>query len=207
MKGKGLILTRPSVDAPQFAHVIQAGGRPVQRFYKTGPVLDQGESSKCGGYAADGLLQAEPIIQSVGADRIYYKAKELDNIAGPGTTMEAVTGALKSFGAISEAYFSYEVEDVYSYVSTISPVLIALDWRENMFRWNSKGFVKAGGDLIGGHCFLCFGVDMIDKEIYFRNSWGTDYGLNGDFCMTFKEFEKAFIGNGIAAAVKEIKIK
>lgn len=204
MKGRGFDLSRPS-KAPKLAKIFQGGSQVIQRFYKLGPVLDQGNTAFCGGYAAEGIMNSEPIIQSIGGTKIYYRCKEFDGLVGEGTTMDGVIGALKSFRVISEGYITENPQEIYQYVGNVSPVLVALNWTEKMMKPDERGYVKAGGDLIGGHCFLCWGISRESEKIFFRNSWGADFGLSGNFIMKFKEFEKAFAGNGIAAAVKEIR--
>ncbi len=209
MNAKGLIIVPPPPGLTGFQAVLQGKEVPVQRFYKTGTILDQGEKPMCGGYAAYQLLQSEPVPQKVSSpEAIYRKARALDGLPPntSGTTIFAVIEALKKLGCIKDQFFAHTAAQIFDYVASTSPVLIGSHWLEGMDNPNGSGQAKAKGGSTGGHAYLCHGVDFIAGRVYFTNSWGEDWGVNGTFWMSMKEFTKAFDNQGmVAAAVHEIK--
>ncbi len=51
-----------------------------------------------------------------------------------------------------------------------------------------SGFVPMPGTIegsLGGHAIVCVGYDLITRMFLMRNSWGTDWGLNGYFWLPF----------------------
>ncbi len=132
---KGLIITPIPEGVQNFDLILKANNslKPIQRFYNTGKILDQKSSSMCVGFSAEALLQAEPISQSFGAEKIYKRAKELDGLPNiSGTSVYAGVKALESFGLIDKYYFAYRPDQVYEYVLGISPVLVGCVWTEKL---------------------------------------------------------------------------
>jgi len=205
---KGLVLMPPPKGAHGFDLVIQGKAVPVQRFYRTGSILDQGQKPMCGGYAAYQLLQSEPIPQKVSTpEGIYRKARTLDGLpkGTEGTTIAGVVAALRAMKAVDNSYVAYSVDHVFKYVATISPVLIGSEWTTKMDTPSGDGRIRSTGDNTGGHAYLCHGVDFETKRLYFTNSWGKSWGNDGTCWMTFADFTKLFNRSGSAAAVREIR--
>ncbi len=211
MYAKGLHLVEPPPGLLGFNAVLQGKEIPVQRFYKTGAILNQGDKPHCGGYAACQLLQSEPVPQRpLSGEAIYKKAKTLDNMppGTGGTTIFGVTKALAELGLIKDQFFAYNAAQIFDYIASTSPVIVGSHWFEGMDNPNGSGQVKAKGGNTGGHAYLAHGVDFLSKRIYFTNSWGREWGKDGTFWMSFKEFTRAFDNRGmVAAAVHEIKAK
>lgn len=44
---------------------------------------------------------------------------------------------------------------------------------------------EAGEKVVGGHAVVCVGYDMATGRVLVRNSWDTDWGINGYFAMPF----------------------
>ena len=43
----------------------------------------------------------------------------------------------------------------------------------------------ANEQCVGGHCVLVVGYDIGKQMFLVRNSWGTDWGINGNFWIPF----------------------
>jgi C1A family cysteine protease len=43
--------------------------------------------------------------------------------------------------------------------------------------------------VLGGHAILCFGYDDVKMKLSIRNSWGSNWGDNGNFYMGYKIFQ------------------
>ena len=57
----------------------------------------------------------------------------------------------------------------------------------------SSGIVPYPADdeeMLGGHCVLVVGYDDRKQMVFVRNSWGTGWGLQGNFWMPYKFFDK-----------------
>lgn len=46
-----------------------------------------------------------------------------------------------------------------------------------------------GEQAVGGHCVLVIGYDDAKQEVLVRNSWGTGWGINGNFWMPYQYFK------------------
>jgi hypothetical protein len=67
---------------------------------------------------------------------------------------------------------------------------------EGMFDTDEKGYIHATGDVTGGHCILCRGVNVGEKYFLLRNSWGRNWGKNGDCKISFKDMKKLLANGG-----------
>lgn len=203
---KGLVLAPPSRKIPPASKLLKGGGL-VARFHKTGHVMNQGNSPHCVGYAIAALLQADPIAQNpIHPTEIYNEAKKIDGIPNvQGTTLEAGLDVIIKKRLVREAYFTNSARDVYELVSSVSPVVVGTVWMTNMDKTTSDGQARPFGSPDDFHAYLCYGVDKSLKRVYFLNSYGEKYGVNGKFWMTFTHFESIFSDGGTAFAIQEIR--
>ena len=79
------------------------------------------------------------------------------------------------------------------------PAVIGVAWYEGMFTPDDKGFIKPTGGILGGHCVLVRAVNVKKKYFTIRNSWGGEWGVNGDCYITFGDMEKLLDNRGEAA--------
>jgi len=69
------------------------------------------------------------------------------------------------------------------------PVALGMAWYSSLNRPDKDGrLALPSGNSSGGHAIACIGWD--DEKLWFRNSWGTQYGDNGYFYMPFSDFDK-----------------
>ncbi len=61
---------------------------------------------------------------------------------------------------------------------------------------DEKGFIKPTGNKVGGHAIVVRGVNSKRNEVRLSNSWGKDWGKDGDCFMTFEDFEKVLMDEG-----------
>lgn len=188
------------------------------RFWTTGPILDQGDTSQCVAYAATQLLHSSPVINKNTTD-IYTLYKDSQKLDSPpetndddGTTVRSMFKVLQSLGYISNYYWANTVDIIVEYLCQIGPIEFGSDWYDNMFDYNSNtGFIKIGGSIAGGHGYLLKGVnkDLVcpDKSIgaiRICNSWGTSWGYRGCAWVSIVDATKLLSDNGEAGCCTEL---
>lgn len=165
------------------------------------PVLDQGQVGSCTGNAGIGAINTSPFAPSVnpvftpdeaGALQLYSAAETLDG-DGPyppndnGSSGLSIATILKSLGIISEYKHTFTLNSALKALSQY-PVIVGINWYNDMFNPDADGRVHITGDLAGGHEVEAYKVDVENGRIWFYNSWGTSWGVNGTFYLTWADF-------------------
>jgi len=69
------------------------------------------------------------------------------------------------------------------------PVGTGMRWYRSYYKEDKNGRLPPpDGDNVGGHAISCVG--WTKNKLWFRNSWGTDYGKDGYFYIPFGEFNQ-----------------
>lgn len=188
---------------------------------------DQGREGACVGFAWSHELVAEPVPISAGphvATRIYKRAQFLDPWPGEdysGTSVLAGAKAVQELRSMKkqimpEYRWAFGVDDLMLSTSKFGPAVIGVNWYEGMFRPDEKGFIRVSGRVMGGHAILVRGIGIkhvagtavadrtaatIDRDAsYFimRNSWGKDWGRNGDCFISVNDMSRLLNERGEA---------
>jgi hypothetical protein len=176
---------------------------------------DQGQTSECTCYSSTGLLLSAPIRQSnIPNTTLLYNHARLtdefpdnDNDPEGGTTVRAVMAILKEIGYIAEYRWGTTANDVIDWLIQHSPVVVGTTWHNDMFNPLPSGLVHPTGAVAGGHAYLCYRYDHRRGLLWFLNSWGTDWGVKGRFCMQVEEFDKLLHDQGEACTAIEQRLK
>lgn len=177
------------------------------------PVLDQGQVGSCTGNATAQLINTDPFasarpngyLTENDALKIYKLATTLDNVQGSyppsdtGSTGIAAAEAGEKLGYFTDYTHVVDFADFTAALQS-QPVIVGVNWYNDMFTPNGDGFVKPTGPLEGGHEFLALGVDYENQFITFLNSWGAGWGLSGRFKITFTDFTTLLASDGDATA-------
>lgn len=77
------------------------------------------------------------------------------------------------------------------------------NWYGSMFYPSSSGEVKisAGSSVEGGHEYTAIGDDVAQKRIWYRNSWSANWGINGDFWMSWATVDRLLHEDGDVVAL------
>jgi hypothetical protein len=162
--------------------------------------LDQGYEGACSGFAWGAELLASPRPAQLGSDPnqfaryIYREAQKIDEWEGEnyeGTSVLAGAKVVKRLGHIESYRWAFGIDDVIDALVTLGPVVIGIPWYEEMYETRPSGLVKMGGRIVGGHAITLTGYHpgiRLFKEswttrfevVKWRNSWGKEYGRNGD---------------------------
>lgn len=183
---------------------------PVTRYWRTGPVLDQGSSSSCVGHAWRQFLASSPTRTKAGPDafEIYGEAQRVDEWEGEepayfGTSVRAGVKVLEARGHIVEYVWGLSARDVIDHIVTRGPVVLGTDWREAMFTPDGRGFVRIEGELAGGHAYLAYGYSVRRQAIRCVNSWGAGWGQRGRFWIAEDDIERLLRADGEACSAIE----
>jgi len=172
--------------------------------------LDQGREGSCCGHGAAHELAARPVVKPVTSELafdLYKSAQKIDEWPGEsysGTSVLAVMKVMQERGLIGEYRWCLDMNDLI-YTVGRGPVVIGVDWYKTMVTPDEKGFIHVGDDVIGGHCLLINGQKVVQKngvisqeKSYFRlhNSWGQDWGVNGECFISFLDMSRLMAANG-----------
>lgn len=165
------------------------------------PVLDQGQVGSCTGNAGIGAINTTPFAPPVnpvfsanenGALKLYSAAESMDG-DGPyppndnGSSGLSIAKVLTKAGVISGYQHTFTLNDALKALS-VYPVIVGINWYNDMFNPDADGRVHITGSLAGGHEVEAYKVDVENGRIWFYNSWGTSWGVNGTFYITWADF-------------------
>lgn len=168
--------------------------------------LDQGREGACVGFGVTHELaaypRAVPALDAQFANAIYREARKIDPWPGEdyeGTSVLAGVKVAQRLGYFREYRWCFSVEEIMLAVAHEGPVVVGTNWHESMYEPDASGRVHITGEPIGGHCYLIRGIALnprgwglaIDEPVLrFRNSWGPDWGRNGDGFITVSDWRE-----------------
>jgi len=177
------------------------------------PVLDQGRIGSCTGNAMAQCLDCDffaghglggKYLTETDALTLYSIASTLDHMPGEyppsdrGSSGIAVAKAAEKLGYITSYTHTFDWPHFQAAIET-QPVIVGTLWTQQMMT-PVGGLVTVGPlddtTVMGGHEYLCRGINYQTGLITFRNSWGTGWGEAGEFTMTFADFEMLLANRG-----------
>lgn len=74
----------------------------------------------------------------------------------------------------------------------LRPVMTGVNWYTSFDSPSSAGLVeiRPGATVRGGHEFFADEIDLLNRLVWFWNSWGRPFGKGGRFCMTFATWDE-----------------
>ena len=163
-------------------------------------------------------------MDAEGARAIYHRARFLDPWPGEdyeGTSVLAGVKAVKEMSGtrglplISEYRWAFGAEDAVRVIGRRGPLVLGINWYNDMFDSDEYGYLHPTGGVAGGHAILANGVRCIWKNpldpdrtwnnldqdkswVRLHNSWGKDWGTGGDARITVKDLGFLLEDNGEA---------
>jgi len=141
-------------------------------------------------------------------EAIYWEAQKIDQWKGgsypggkpkyEGTSVLAGVQVARDKGFFESFHWAFSLNDLALGVGFRGPAVLGLPWMEGMLDTDDKGYIHATGDVGGGHCILCRGVNVREKYFLLRNSWGKGWGVNGDCKVSFDDMKKLLADDGEA---------
>lgn len=135
----------------------------------------------------------------------YSDATKLDPFPGSyppddtGSSGLAVAKALQRRGLITSYSHAFGLEHLLDALQ-LAPVLIGIGWHQSMFEPDAQGFVHPDGDVVGGH-EVCVRGDDAKGSVLVRNSWGSSWGLRGDFRIAYSDLAALLNDDGDATVL------
>lgn len=175
--------------------------------------LDQGAEGACVGFGISHELAARPsevkrLTNKFAREKIYWEAQKRDRWPGgsypganpvyEGTSVLAGVKVAQKKGYFDSYYWAFSFDDLALGVGYRGPAVLGLSWMEGMYDTDENGFIHATGDPVGGHCILCRAINVKKKYFLLRNSWGRNWGINGDCKISFADMKKLLADNGEA---------
>jgi hypothetical protein len=183
----------------------------VSRWWTGGPVLDQGAEGACVGFGVSQEAASSPVrVQGVTdqtASTVYRRAKQIDEWEGvdyDGTSVRAGMMVGREKGWWDSFYWCKGMDDL-RIALDFGPVVIGVDWLQDMYDTDENGIVDIGGRMVGGHCLLITGYSPNysgkGKVARWRNSWSKGYGKNGNGYIRWADLDRILFRAGNEAAV------
>jgi hypothetical protein len=174
------------------------------------PVLDQGNLGSCTGNALAQAINTDYFakcrnryLTEHDAVDLYSAATRVDDAPGvypptdTGSSGLAVCKAGVKAGYLSGYRHTFSFS-AFTGALQLSPVIVGVNWYDDMMTPDKRGFVHPTGALAGGHEFLALGVNYELSILTFLNSWSDKWGIGGRFYMSFGDFASLLADRGDA---------
>lgn len=102
-----------------------------------------------------------------------------------------------------EYRWAFSIQDIVQVIIKTSPVVLGLDWLEDMYEAPS-GVLVPKGKVVEGHCITAIGFYtsslLLNGEpgILLQNSWGNTWGNNGKTIIKVTDLELLLAKSGEA---------
>jgi len=187
---------------------------PTYKLWRLDERNDQGQEGACVGFGVGHRLAAAPLevsgIDAAWSHRLYKEAQKIDPWPGENYEGTAVLAGIKvsiRMGHVYSYRWCFSLEDYIKAVLLEGPVLVGTNWMDSM--WDpdpDTHILDCRGEVSGGHCYIIRGVNTRLKKFRITNSWGKDWGYNGDASITFADWQKYMMPEGEGAVLFEKKV-
>lgn len=218
--GLGRVIVPDERDAafPMSAVVPAASERGYRYWNPSGIWLDQGATPQCVAFAWTHWLEDGPVtrpetehggdVPVVNPAEVYAEAQTIDEWPGEdydGTSVRAGAKVLQQLGYIGEYRWASDLDTVVRALLEVGPVVVGTWWYDSMFTPRDDYLViDDGAAKVGGHAYLLNGVNVKDRKLRIKNSWGRRWADDGTAWMTFDTFEALLSDWGEACLAVEI---
>jgi hypothetical protein len=169
--------------------------------------LNQGQLGSCTANALCGAMNSKPDFTS-GSPLNEKNAVDLYNLEtqlegkphppnDPGGSGLMVCKAAMQQGLIASYTHAFGIQQALEAL-TLRPVITGINWYTSFDTPSSDGLVAITPEATvrGGHEVVADGIDAANELVWFWNSWGTQYGVGGRFCMNFDTWEQLLTQQG-----------
>lgn len=151
--------------------------------------LDQGQTGHCVGFGEaqwGNTLPVDDKEDNAAGHANYYRCKIIDGEpkAEDGSSVHSAASDLVATGRLSVYAWASTTAAMITWVTQHGPLIMGLDWYNDMFNPDPSGLVVPTGGIAGGHCFVCVGYDPATNRFKYLNSWSDQWGpIGGYFYM------------------------
>ena len=193
-------------DSASLAYAYRAMGAPVTATHtRHVPIVNQGQLGSCTGQSAIGCIGTGKFYAQVkdktkfdkaAGEDVYKRATVIDEFRGTyppddtGSSGLAVAKVLKERGLIKGYQHAVTFADALGALSE-RPVITGMRWFDSFNKLDANGFIQRTRTAreVGGHEFVVHAINVEGEYVTCTNSWGTNYGINGLFRMSFDLWE------------------
>ena len=184
------------------------------------PVLNQGNLGSCTGNAAEGCVGSQPFYATIPgtvpsrptgnavadedqAVALYSAATKLDDYDGSyppedtGSDGLSVAKAAQKAGLISGYQHCTSLNAALAALAE-RPVIAGINWYDSFDAPLPSGFmtITDGAQIRGGHEVCLDQLDVENRRVWFTNSWGTGWGVDGRACLSWADFKRLLSEDG-----------
>jgi hypothetical protein len=175
--------------------------------------FDQGREGACVGFAMGHEASARPaefrgLDYNYLVEDVYHEAQRIDPWDGgsypgaspqyAGTSVLAGVKVMQRKGFFDSYRWAFSTDDLCLGLGYNGPAVLGMNWYNDMYYPDENGFVRPTGDLVGGHAILARAINVRTGAITLRNSWGKDWGRNGDCYITIDDLGSILADRGEA---------
>lgn len=175
--------------------------------------LNQGDLGDCTANALCAALNCGPNYSASGPAVRSYPAVEADAITlysrettdegapyppnDPGGTGLAVCRAGQELGWLERYAHAFDFNRALRAL-VLRPVIAGINWYDSMDEPDSSGLVSISPNAFvrGGHEVCGAQIITADRLVVFWNSWGSGWGIQGQFAMTYDTIERLLSEQG-----------
>jgi hypothetical protein len=153
-------------------------------------------------------VNCAPVASPVGLDEsdavtIYDVATAIESFTIDGRDVPGSSGlmackAARRLGIIHSYQHAFGLEHALAALM-LRPVMTGFTWYSSFDTPDPEtGLVEMADDaqVRGGHEVVADEIDLERQRVWFWNSWGPDYGVNGRFCMSFETWARLLADHG-----------
>lgn len=115
-----------------------------------------------------------------------------------GTSVLAGAKVYRALGYFREFRWAFGVDELVLGVGYHGPAVIGIAWYSGMFSPDAQGFIRPSGSVAGGHSILVRAIDARRGVLTLRNSWGRDWGRDGDCYISVEDMGRLLREDGEA---------
>lgn len=140
------------------------------------------------------LSETDAVADEQFAINLYAEATQIDPFGGAypptdtGSDGLSIAKVLKNRKQISGYLHAFTMEAFLTALAD-GPVIAGIAWHSGMFNPDTDGHVRITGPTVGGHEIVFDELDVENKRVWFTNSWGPEWGVDGRGYFTWPEFE------------------
>lgn len=164
---------------------------------------NQGVTHQCAAYAMAGCIEywqwkKKHIKEQVDPGLIYTRAKAIDTLDEPGTTLDAVVNAAVQLNLIPIDLSTVKVVNLNGVKQALHEygvMLSAFDISQGWEVARADGWIQPSPQNLGGHAVVLIGYSEVEDPPWFavQNSWGeAGYGWRGFVRMSPQQFADEF---------------